>query len=327
MILVTGATGFLGNHVARALLAREEQLRVLVRKTSRLDLLDGLTGIEKTEGDLRDRASLERAVRGCSMLFHVAADYRFDVRDPEEMHRSNVEGTRHLLEAAGQAGVARIVYTSTVGCIGLPASGALGTEETPVTLDMMIGDYKRSKFLAETVVLEFAEQGLPVVVVNPTAPVGEFDAKPTPTGEMIVRFLRRKMPAVIDTGLNLIDVRECAEGHLLAAERGRTGHRYILGCRNMTLLDICQALSQISGIPAPTFKLPYFVAYLSGWCSTRFARLIGKTPSISLEGVRMARKRMFVDCSKAVRELSLPQTPPEDALARSVAWFREHGYA
>ena len=327
MILVTGATGFLGNHVARALVARGERVRVLVRKASNLALLEDLTGIEKVEGDLRERASLERAVRGCTLLYHVAADYRFDVRDPAEMHRSNVEGTRHLLEAAGEAGVARIIYTSTVGCIGLPPSGALGTEDTPVTLDLMVGTYKRTKFLAETAVLELAQQGLPVVIVNPTAPVGEGDLRPTPTGEMIVRFLKRKMPAVIDTGLNVIDVRDCAEGHLLAAERGRTGQRYILGCRNMTLQDICQSLASISGLPPPRLQLPYFMAYVAGWVDTKVSLALHKSPSISLEGVKMARKRMFVDCSKAVRELSLPQTPPEEALGRAVAWFKEKGYA
>ncbi|MCZ7646776.1 MAG: NAD-dependent epimerase/dehydratase family protein [Planctomycetota bacterium] len=326
MILVTGATGFLGNHVARALLARGEAVRVTVRPSSALKLLEDLTGIEKAEADLRDRASLEKAVKGCSMLFHVAADYRFDVADPDEMYKSNVEGTRNLLEAAGAAGVARIVYTSTVGCIGLPATGALGTEETPVGLEQMVGTYKRTKFQAELAALELAKK-LPIVVVNPTAPVGERDVKPTPTGDMIVRFLKRKMPAVIDTGLNLIDVRDCAAGHLLAAERGRTGQRYILGCRNMTLLDICATLGRITQLKPPKLTMPWVVAWLAGFVDTKLSLMRGKQPSISLESVRMAKKRMFVDCSKAVRELSLPQTPPEEALARAVAWFREEGYA
>ena len=312
--------------MARELSSRGERVRALVRPTSRLDTLSDLTGIETFVGDLRDRASLEKAVQGCSMLFHVAADYRFDVSDPAEMFKSNVEGTRNLMEAAGQAGVSRIVYTSTVGCIGLPKSGTLGTEETPVSLDEMVGTYKRTKFQAEQAVLELARKNLPVVIVNPTAPVGERDVKPTPTGAMIVRFLKRKMPAVIDTGLNLIDVRDCALGHLLAAERGRTGQRYILGCRNMTLMEICQALAAITGLAAPTMHLPYAVAYLAGWFDTRLSLLRGRTPSISLEGVRMARKRMWVASNKAVRELSLPQTPPEEALARAVAWFREKGY-
>jgi dihydroflavonol-4-reductase len=327
MILVTGATGFLGNHVARELSSRGERVRALVRPTSRLDVLSDITGIEPFVGDLRNRASLEKAVQGCSMLFHVAADYRFDVSDPDEMYKSNVEGTRNLMEAAGQAGVPRIVYTSTVGCIGLPKNGALGTEDTPVSIDEMVGTYKRTKFQAEQAVLELAKKSLPVVIVNPTAPVGERDVKPTPTGETIVRFLKRKMPAVIDTGLNLIDVRDCAIGHLLAAERGRTGQRYILGCRNMTLMEICEALSRISGLSAPKIQLPYAVAYTAGWFSTKFSLLLGKTPSISLEGVKMARKRMWVLNDKAVKELSLPQTPPEEALGRAVAWFKEKGYA
>jgi dihydroflavonol-4-reductase len=326
MILVTGATGFLGNHVAHELSSRGERVRALVRPTSRLDVLEGITGLEPFVGDLRDRASLEKAVQGCSMLFHVAADYRFDVSDPVEMFKSNVEGTRNLMEAAGQAGVSRIVYTSTVGCIGLPKSGQLGTEDTPVSLDEMVGTYKRTKFQAEQAVLELAKKSLPVVIVNPTAPVGERDVKPTPTGETIVRFMKRKMPAVIDTGLNLIDVRDCAVGHLLAAERGRTGQRYILGCRNMTLLEICETLAKITGLSAPKIHLPYAVAFMAGWFSTKTSLLFGKTPSISLEGVKMARKRMWVVNDKAVKELSLPQTPPEEALGRAVAWFKEKGY-
>ena len=326
MILVTGATGFLGNHVARALLQRGEAIRVLVRTTSRLDLLKDLTGFETITGDLRDKASLEKAVKGCSMVFHVAADYRFDVPDTEDMYRSNVTGTRDLMEAAGQAGVSRIVYTSTVGCIGLPESGALGDEETPVSLSKMVGTYKRTKFQAEEVVLELAKKGLPVVIVNPTAPVGSHDLKPTPTGDVILRFLKRKMPAVVDTGLNLIDVRDCAMGHLLAAERGRTGERYILGCRNMTLMDICKTLGKITNLPAPSVTLPYFVAYLACFFNTKFSLLFGKTPTMSFEGIKMAKKRMWVDNSKAVKELALPQTPPEDPLAQAVQWFRAHGY-
>jgi dihydroflavonol-4-reductase len=327
MFLVIGATGFLGNHVARRLALRGERLRLLVRKTSRLDLLEDIPNKETCEGDLRDKASLERAVKGCTMVFHVAADYRFDVGDPDEMYKSNVEGSRNLLEAAGNAGVARVVYTSTVGCIGLPGDGKLGTEDTPVSLETMVGQYKRTKFQAEQAVLELAKKGLPVVIVNPTAPIGEFDSKPTPTGEMVVRFLKRKMPAVIDTGLNLIDARDCAEGHWLAAERGRTGQRYILGCKNMTLMEICQALGKISGLPAPKHHLPYAVAYMAGFFNTKLSLMMGKTPTISLEGVRMARKKMWVNCDKAVKELNLPQTPPEEALARAVAWFKEHKYA
>ena len=326
MILVTGASGFVGNHVVRALAKRGEAVRILVRKSSNLSLLSDLPGLETATGDLRDKASLEAAVKGCEALYHVAADYRFDVSDPEEVYRSNVEGTRNLLEAAGNAGVKRIVYTSTVGCIGFLENG-LANEDTPVTLDMMVGTYKRTKFQAEQAARHLAQKGLPVVIVNPTTPVGEYDAKPTPTGAMILRFLKRKMPAVVDTGLNLIDVRDCAAGHLLAAERGRVGERYLLGCKNMTLLEITQALSRLSGIPAPRFCLPYALAYLAGWCDTKLSLLRGKTPAISLEGVRMARKKMWVECGKALKELGLPQTPPEEALARAVEWYRKNGYA
>jgi dihydroflavonol-4-reductase len=325
MILVTGASGFVGNHVVRELLKRGETVRILTRKTSNLAHLHSLP-LEKSEGDLRDRASLDKAVKGCSALYHVAADYRFDVSDPADVYKSNVEGTRNLLEAAGQAGVKRIVYTSTVGCIGFVPDGS-ANEDSPCGLEMMVGTYKRTKFQAEQVALELAQKGLPVVIVNPTAPVGEYDAKPTPTGEMTVRFLLRKMPAVIDTGLNLIDVRDCAIGHILAAEKGRVGQRYILGCKNMTLMEIMQALAKITGLPAPKMKLPYAFAYMAGWFDTSLAKLRGKTPSISLEGVRMAKKRMWVDCSKAVNELGLPQTPPEEALARAAHWYWENLYA
>jgi dihydroflavonol-4-reductase len=325
MILVTGASGFLGNHVARALVQRGGGVRILVRKTSNLQHLADLPALEKAVGDLRDKASLEAAVKGCEMLFHVAADYRFDVANPDDVYKSNVEGTRNLLEAAGSAGVRRIVYTSTVGCIGFIKDG-LANEDSPVSVDMMVGTYKRTKFQAEQAALELARKGLPIVIVNPTAPVGELDAKPTPTGDMIVRFLQRKMPAVIDTGLNLIDARDCALGHVLAAEKGRVGERYILGCKNMTLMEIARALANISGLPAPRFHLPYGVAFLAGWFDTKLSLLRGKTPAISLEGVKMARKKMWVDGSKAVRELGLPQTPPEEALARAVAWYKEHRY-
>ena len=262
MILVTGASGFVGNHVVRALVKRGQPVRILVRPSSNLSWLEDLPALEKSIGDLRDRASLDAAVKGCEALYHVAADYRFDVSNPAEVYKSNVEGTRNLLEAAGNAGVKRIVYTSTVGCVGFLEKG-LADEDTPVTLEMMVGTYKRTKFQAEQAARQLARDGLPVVIVNPTTPVGEYDAKPTPTGAMILRFLKRKMPAVVDTGLNLIDVRDCAEGHLLAAERGRVGERYLLGCRNFTLLEITQALSRISGVPAPRIRLPYAVAYLA----------------------------------------------------------------
>ena len=325
MILVTGASGFLGNHVARVLVQRGERVRCLVRKTSNTNFLSDLRGLETAIGDLRDRASLDAAVKGCSALYHVAADYRFDVSDIDDVYKSNVEGTRNLLEAAGNAGLKRIVYTSTVGCVGFVKDG-LANEDSPVSIDLMIGTYKRTKFQAEQVAFELARKGLPIIIVNPTTPVGEMDAKPTPTGDMIIRFLKGKMPAVIDTGLNLIDVRDCALGHLLAAEKGRIGERYLLGCRNMTLMEICQTLSKISGVPAPKMHLPYAIAYMAGWFNTKFSLMLGRTPTISLEGVKMARKKMWVECGKAVRELKLPQTDPEEALARACHWYAQHGY-
>jgi dihydroflavonol-4-reductase len=253
-------------------------------------------------------------------VFHVAADYRLWARHPAEIYRSNVEGTRNLLGAARAAGVARVVYTSTVGAIGIPHDGP-GSETTPVSLNDMAGDYKRSKFLAEQVALEFARDGFPVVVVNPTAPVGERDVKPTPTGQIIVDFLNQKMPAFIDTGLNLVDVRNVAEGHLLACERGEPGERYILGSENLTLAEILQVLARITGRKAPRVRLPYAVAYGAGLCSTAWAGITGSPPRVPLEAVRMARKKMWVTNEKACRELGFQPGPAEVALRRAVEWF------
>jgi dihydroflavonol-4-reductase len=315
-VLVTGASGFLGWHVARVLLERGYPVRALVRQGSRITDLD----VERVTGDLRDAASLERAVSGCGLLFHVAADYRLWARDPRELYRSNVDGTRNLLQAAQQAGVERVVYTSTVGCIGIPPHG-VGTEETPVSIRDMAGDYKRSKFLAEQVALEFARGGLPVVIVNPTAPVGDHDVKPTPTGKIVLDFLNGDMPAFIDTGLNVVDVRDTAEGHVLACERGRSGERYILGSENLTLAQILQKLARITGRQAPTMKLPYAVAYCAGACSTAWAGITGKPPRVPLDAVRMARKKMWVTHQKAQQELGFNPGPADQALARAVAWF------
>ncbi|HMC59635.1 MAG TPA: hopanoid-associated sugar epimerase [Candidatus Solibacter sp.] len=325
-VLVTGASGFLGWHVARVLLERGYPVRALLRQGSRIDGLDkaGLD-VERVTGDLRDAASLERAVAGCGLLFHVAADYRLWAPDPRDLYRSNVEGTRNLLQAAKLAGVERVVYTSTVGCIGIPQVGignsGIGDEETPVSIGDMAGDYKRSKFLAERVALEFARGGLPVVVVNPTAPVGDHDVKPTPTGKIVLDFLNGDMPAFIDTGLNVVDVRDTAEGHVLACERGRSGERYILGSENLTLARILQELARITGRKAPTMKLPYAVAYCAGVCSTAWAGITGIPPRVPLDAVRMARKKMWVTHRKAERELGFRPGPAEQALARAVEWF------
>ena len=320
--LVTGASGFLGWHVARTLLAKGLKVRALVRPTSKLTDLEG---VERVTGDLRDPESLSRAMEGCGLVFHVAADYRLWAKDETEMYRSNVEGTRNVLTAARGAGVERIVYTSTVGCIGMP-DGTLGDEATPVTIADMKGAYKRSKFLAEQVALEEASKGLPVVIVNPTAPVGDHDVKPTPTGKMVVDFLSRRMPAFIDTGLNIVDAAETAEGHWLACERGKTGGRYILGGENLTLEQIFGKLSALSGVPAPTTRIPYAVAYLAGAVSTAWARVTGVEPRAPLDAVRMSRHKMWVSTEKAARELGFRAGPAEAGLGKAVEWFRSHGY-
>src|SRR5215471_6171773 len=316
--LVTGASGFLGWHVARALVERGHNVRALVRPGSRVDGLQ----LEIVTGDLRDPASLERAIAGCGMLFHVAADYRLWAKDPGELYRSNVDGTRNLLQAAKHAGVERVVYTSTVGCIGIP-HGGIGDEAQPVALEDMAGDYKRSKFLAEQVALEFAREGFPVIIVNPTAPIGDHDVKPTPTGKIVVDFLNGDMPAFIDTGLNVVDVRDTAEGHLLACDRGVPGERYILGSENLTLAEILQKLAKITGRKAPTTRIPYAVAYCAGACSTAWAGVTGKPPRVPLDAVRMAKKKMWVTHAKAARELGFQPGPAEKALTRAVEWF--HG--
>jgi dihydroflavonol-4-reductase len=326
-ILVTGATGFVGWHVARKLIDRGERVRVLARDPARLRELDG---VEPVSGDLRDRASLDRAVEGCGVVYHVAADYRLWTREPQQMFRSNVDGTRSLLEAAENAGVERFVYTSTVGCIGMPAGGVavgkLGDEDAAVSLEQMAGPYKRSKYLAERLALDFAGKGFPVVIVNPTAPVGDRDFKPTPTGKIVVDFVAGKMPAYLDTGLNVVDVRDVAEGHLAACERGRVGERYILGAENLTLQQIFVALGEITGKPAPKIRIPYAVAYVAGAVSTAWAGVSGQQPRAPLDGVRMARKKMWVRHDKAARELGYAPGPARQALERAVEWFRGNGY-
>lgn len=325
MILVTGASGFVGGHVARLLVDRGEQVRVLVRPTSDLSAIGDLR-VERALGDLQEIESLRKAMRGCTRLYHVAADYRLWAADPSEIYRSNVEGTRNILQAASEKGIEKVVYTSTVGTIGIPRDGLPGTEDSPASLVDLAGDYKRSKFEAEQAALEFAARGLPVVIVNPTAPVGEGDLKPTPTGRIVVDFLRGAMPAYVDTGLNLVDVRDVARGHLLAAEKGRAGERYILGAQNMTLREIFQALSRISGKPAPKLRLPYWVALGFSLAESAAARRSGRAPRAPLEGVRMARKKMFVATTKAERELGFQPGPVEEALRRAVEWFRKHHY-
>lgn len=263
---------------------------------------------------------MRRAAAGCGLVFHVAADYRLWAKHPEELYESNVGGTRNLLEAAREAGAWRVVYTSTVGCIGMPRNG-VGDETTAVSLEEMTGAYKRSKFLAEQTALEFARNGLPVVIVNPTAPVGGHDVKPTPTGRIVLDFLNGDMPAFIDTGLNLVDVEDVAKGHLLAADKGKSGERYVLGCENLTLAEILQRLARITGRKAPKIRLPYFVAYAAGAASTAWANVTGSEPRVALDAVKMARKKMFVSHDKAKRELGFQPSGVDGALARAVDWF------
>ena len=326
-VLVTGATGFIGTAVVRALLQTGTQVRVLIRHTSNVANLEGLQ-VELVYGDLLDLPSLQRAVTGCRQLYHVAALYALWNQDPSLFYQVNVQGTTQLMKAAGKAGIERIVYTSTIGAIGLPKDGGLGTEETPLYPAQLAGHYKRSKYLAEKEVTRLAETGLPIIIVNPTAPVGERDVKPTPTGQIIVDFMQGKMWAYLETGMNLVDVDDVAIGHLRAMERGRIGERYILGHQNLTFYEICQILSRLTGIHAPTLKLPWQavlpLAYANQWVADFITH---RSPRIPLEGVRMAKYRMHYDCAKALRELDLPQSSVERALEKAVKWFRRQGYA
>jgi len=325
-VLVTGGTGFVGANLVRELLRDGHRVRVLARKGGDRRALEGCD-VEIAEGDLLDVGAVRAAVAGRHHVYHVAADYRLWAPDPRALYRANVDGTRHVLEAAALAGVERIVYTSTVGAIGIPKDGTPGGERTAVSLADMVGAYKASKFLAERVADELAARGAPVVTVNPSAPIGPWDIKPTPTGQMIVDFLKGKMVGSLDTGLNVIHVKDVARGHILAAERGRIGERYILGNQNFSLLEIFQILARLTGIRAPRFRVPYALAWATAAAMEGVAALTHRPPQVPLTAVRMARKRMFFSAGKAVSELGLPQTPPEAALADAVAWFVERGYA
>ena len=326
-VFVTGATGFVGSHVARVLSQQGAELRLLVRATSRTENLEGLRA-ERVTGDLCDAEALRKGMSGCELVFHVAADYRLWARDPREIYRANVEGTRTVLEEARSAGVRRVVHTSSVGTIGFRSNGRPADEDSPVSLADMIGAYKRSKFMAEQVAFEAARGGRDVVVVNPTTPVGEQDIKPTPTGQVIVDFLKRKFPAYVDTGLNLVDVGECARGHVMAAEKGRRGERYILGGEDLTLKQILDRLAAITELPSPRVKLPYAVALATGAVDTLFTGvLLGREPRVTLDSVRMGRKKMFASSAKAERELGWKTIAVDGALRRAVEWFRAHGYA
>ncbi|MDD2581490.1 MAG: NAD-dependent epimerase/dehydratase family protein [Desulfuromonadaceae bacterium] len=323
---VTGATGFIGASIVRELLRDGRDVRVLVRSASNLANLKGLD-VEIWKGDLLDAAGLRAGLKGCDVLFHAAADYRLWTRNPDEMYRTNVGGTAAVLEAALENNISRVVYTSSVGTLGNPGNGIPGSEDTQVSLDDMVGPYKKSKFLAEREAEKFVSRGLPLVIVNPSTPVGPWDVKPTPTGKIIVDFLKRRMPAYLDTGLNLIDVQECARGHILAEQKGQVGRKYILGNANLSLRDIFRTLQEITGIPAPKVRLPYTPVLVAAWLNEGLSRISGREPLIPLAGVKMAAHHMYFDSGRAFRELGLQQTPVKGALERAVEWFRANGYA
>lgn len=326
LAFLTGATGFVGSHVARALAAQGADLRLLVRSSSDLRNIQELQA-ERVVGDLRDAASLKKAVAGCDVIFHVAADYRLWVRDPEQMYLSNVEGTRAILEAARENKVRRVVHTSSVATMGFQSNGHLADEDSPVSLANMIGPYKRSKFIAEEIAIQAGRSGMDVLVVNPTTPVGERDIKPTPTGRIVVDFLKKKFPAYVDTGLNLVDVAECARGHVAALEKGKSGERYILGGENLTLKQILDKLAVITGLPSPSIKVPYVVALATGVVDQVFTGYIrNREPRATIDAVRMGRKKMFVSSGKAERDLGWKIVPVDGALRRAVEWFQANGY-
>jgi len=322
--LVTGATGFLGSHVARQLVARGEAVRVLVRASSSNRAISDLS-LEYVTGDLRDAASLDRAMSGVQRVFHVAADYRLWAKRSKDIYDSNVGGTKNVLAAAKRAGVSQLIYTSTVATIAVERP-EMPNEFTEAKLEEMIGHYKRSKWMAEQEVLNAAKEGLPVIVAMPTTPVGPWDWKPTPTGKIILDFLNGKMPGYVDTGLNFVGVEECAAGHLLVSEKGKNGERYLLGAENLTLKEVLDTLAKITGLPAPWMKIPHGVALGVAYVGSAFSRLIGKEPGIPVEGVKIARHKMFVDATRAKRELGFEPGPVAAALERAVRWYQANGY-
>lgn len=321
---VTGGTGFIGANVVRALLARGLKVRALVRPGADLRNLEGLD-IELAQGDVRDASSVRRAMEGCELVFHVAALYSFWVRPRSLIYEVNVDGTRNVLQAGLELGAERVVYTSSVAALGLREDGRPADEDTPVDPKVIVGDYKKSKYLAQQVALAYAKKGLPVVIVNPTFPVGPYDIKPTPTGQVIRDFLDRRMPAYLETGMNVVAAADVAEGHLLAAERGRPGEKYILGGENLTMRELLETLAEITGLPAPKVRLPYWPILALSYLNAGICRLTGGTPRMTPDTVWMSRHYMFFSPRKAVEELGLPQTPAREALARAVDWFRTKG--
>jgi dihydroflavonol-4-reductase len=322
--LVTGAAGFLGSHVARQLVARHEEVRVLLRASSSNRAISDLS-LEYVAGDLRDVGSLERAVAGVRRVFHVAADYRLWAKNPQDIYDSNVGGTRNLLAAAKKAGIEQLIYTSTVATIAVDRP-QLPNEFTDSKLEEMVGHYKRSKWMAEQEVLKAAKEGLPAIVAMPTTPVGPWDWKPTPTGKIILDFINGKIPGYVETGLNFVGVEECAAGHLLVSEKGKIGERYLLGAENLTLKQLLDTLSKITGLAAPSMKIPHGVALGVAYVESAFSRLIGKEPQIPVEGVKIAQHMMFVDCSRAKKELGFAPGPVVAALERAVRWYHANGY-
>jgi dihydroflavonol-4-reductase len=325
-VLVTGATGFIGFHVTKLLKEKGFQVIALVREGSDVSSLKALD-VELVTGDVRDSDSICKALKGCQQLFHLAADYRLWVPDPETMYAINVQGTRNIMEAALRLSTEKVVYTSTVGVLPASANGKPSDEESPAKIKEMVGHYKRSKFVAEKEVYSFIEKGVPVVIVNPSTPIGPMDRKPTPTGKMIVDFLNGKIPAYLDTGLNFVDVEDVATGHWLASQYGRIGQRYILGNKNITLKEFFESLARITGRRPPKLQLPYLPTLLAAYVDEAISRWVThRHPRIPLTGVKMARKYMYFDCSKAIRELNIPQNPIEDAMQRAINWFEGNGY-
>lgn len=322
--LVTGAAGFLGSHVARQLVARGDDVRILMRASSSNRAISDLS-LEYVTGDLRDAGSLERAMNGVQRVFHVAADYRLWAKNPQEIYDSNVGGTKNLLAAAKHAGVGQLIYTSTVATIAVDRP-KLPNEFTETKFEEMIGHYKRSKWMAEQEVLKAAKEGFPAIVAMPTTPVGPWDWKPTPTGKIILDFLNGKMPGYVETGLNFVGVEECAAGHLLVSEKGKIGERYLLGAENLTLKEVLDTLAKITGLRAPGMKIPHGVALGVAYVESAFSRLMGKEPGIPVEGVKIARHKMFVDASRARRELGFQPGPVAAALERAVRWYQANGY-
>jgi dihydroflavonol-4-reductase len=324
-VFLTGGTGFVGASVARALLGMGYEVRALARQSSDTRNIDDLK-LERAAGDLSSRSELAAAMRGCDYLIHVAAHYSLWRGDAESLYRTNVEGTRNIIQAAADAGIKRTVYTSSVAALGVPPNGKMADETIKTTVDQLVSDYKKSKFLAEQEVLNAAAQGQDIVIVNPSTPIGAYDIKPTPTGEIVLRFLNRQMPAYVKTGLNLIDVGDVALGHVLALERGRSGERYILGNRNLTLKEMLDILAGITGLKAPTVQVPHWIPLIAAYVDEGVLSRFGKRPTVSIYSVKMSRKAMYYDSSRAVRELGLPQSPIEGALEKAVRWFRDNGY-